>query len=318
MRLSCICQGVPISSERRRSSEAAAKENRLPRCYTVSMLEGADYVPPKEEAKPTIQFLPEYGVHTSKDVTIVSSPTWEQAATMIQDNELSGIVLLPELITTASDTTPNYTKESVDNALRSMLLLSQQNPDATFVVGSPHFAGGVEKPYNAAYVMKNGEVLDIAHKHMVAEGEEDAFSMDYDQDPVTVGNTGIAICRDAVGVALPPDFDTRADTLESYMEDDRDKAADLLSVTFVDPTITRLIIPATWGMGVKPTATGYDLQTQEGINQYHKATLAFTIQQIFEHNPHIQEIILADRAPISKQPVQDRVTTRPLSLIAHR
>lgn len=272
-----------------------------------------------EVPRSSMHVFPEYGVHTSGDISLVSCPTWDQALLDVQgENFGKNIVVLPELITIAGKTFSGSQSEKpeVEKSLETFSEFSTTQPDATFVLGSPHYVEGIAKPYNGAYVIKDGEILAIAHKHIAALGEN-AFTMDTTQPAIQVGDTSIAICKDATAIAMPPDPNVREYLLKAYSGDPL-KGAEMRHTTFLAPEAKRLVILAAWGMGIHPRASGKNLETQKGINTYYEDSLKYTVEEIFKNNNHLDEIIVSDRTIVSPNPLQDRVASHPMSLIAHR
>ena len=255
----------------------------------------------KEGQGPSINFFPEYGTYTVGDVSLVSVRSWDRALHEVWRKKFyDDIVLLPELITVAGKNISDGVQQGVEvtRAIKDLLQFSRQQASATFVVGSPHFVSGVVRPYNGAFVIRNGEILGIGHKRSGSFLEESSFTMDEAQPSLKIGDANLLICSDLVE-AVSPEPDIPREQL-------------------IDPSARRLLVISCWGIGMNPLVPEDIVGTQEEINDYYQRSLQYALEQTFKNHPNIQEIFVCDRAPTSPDALKNRVATVPTSAYARR
>lgn len=274
---------------------------------------------PKENTRPSIRFLNEYGVYEAPSSFIVSAPNWETAMANLHSQTFgSSTVLLPELITIAGQDLHHVAayRDEIEKALTDFALLSSSQPDTTFVVGSPHFVSSGQPPYNGAFVFRDGVVVDIFHKKLNA-GEMPHLTMDPRQDVATVNGASLAICKDLLGASF--ENDKRAKSLLIMQSDpniDEKAALQLAGVPYVDKTSGTLFVISCWGVG---TWLQGRMMSQEEINTYYMRSLTTAINYAFRNNPGLQTIIMCDRAPTSQSlTTNTQVSSVPISVIATR
>lgn len=274
---------------------------------------------PKEDTRPSVQFFHEYGVYKAPGSFIVSAPNWEVALQNVQSRKFGrSTVLLPELITVAGrdlHLVGEY-QDDIEKALADFALFSKSQPDTTFVVGSPHFVSSGQPPYNGAFVFQNGEVINIFHKRLNA-GEMPHLAMDPGRGVATAGGASLVICKDLMGTSFEDDEMAKGLLIrQSDPSIDEQTALQLARVPYVDKTSSTLFVIACWGVGMWSKNRP---RTQDEINQYYKGSLLTTIRYTFRSNPHLQRIIMSDRAPTSLGiTASSQVASRPMSFIASR
>lgn len=274
-----------------------------------------------EGTKPKIKFFPEYGVYKEEDVAIVSAPDWETAVKDVSSEQFgSSTVLLPEIITIAGKNIHdvNQYREDVEKSLHEFSEITRSQPEATFVVGSPHFTEPGKPPYNAAFVFKKGKVVNVFHKRISA-GEAPYLAMDPETPAASVNGANLLICKDVFGAAMEDEPRTKQMVIQ-YADlsnpVEEKYAARLASIPYIDNDKDTLYAISCWGIGMWSKRKG---MTQDEINNYYQGSLESTIKEVFKSHPNLRRVVMADRAPTSPAfTLESRVATKPMSLIATR
>lgn len=257
------------------------------------------------------------------NVTLVSSPDWESTLEALELGEYGKTtVLTPELITVAGQpfSILHERKKEVEEALANVAQISRAKPDATFIIGSPHFTES-EKPFNAAVVFKNGEIRQVAHKKLLGGEELTTFSLNPEEPPIALGDSTLAVCRDLVGARLTRNNEN-SNWIIRYVQQstgDNNLASRFTNAKFVAPGTKRILVESCWGVGA-PEGTisqlGVPNPSPEDINKYYQLMLQINGQDLLRRDPNINQVIMCDRAPLLQS--DPMVASKPMSTIFFR
>lgn len=277
-------------------------------------------VPLREEAsKPTIQFFREYGVYEAPGSFIVSVPDWKTALETVDTKDFgSSVVLLPELITIAGRELRHVGeyRDDIEKSLEDFAETSRAKPQTTFVLGSPHYVGSDQSPYNAAFVFKDGKIINIFHKRLNAS-EVPHLSMDPEAATATVNGANFLICKDFMGASFENDLAAKMLLLQQANKIEEDEALKLASVPYIDPSLDTLFVISCWGVGM--WLRDNQPKTEDEINQYYQRSLETVIRYAFMANANLRQIVMSDRTPSSARFMKSsQAATKPLSFIATR
>ena len=59
-------------------------------------------------------------------------------------------------------------------------------------------------------------------------------------------------------------------------------------------------------------------ETQEQLNTYYQESLQSVVDGVFDSHPNLRQIVVSDRAPVSSNPLLERVSSKPMTLFARR
>lgn len=230
---------------------------------------------------------------------IVSVPTWQEASEALTSCHFgSSVVLLPELITLSGAVDPEDLADrelvltTANQHIAEAQAISSSQPDTTFLVGTPHYIEELDRPYNAAFVIKEGDIVDVVHKRILTRGEETFVLADYDQPACVVGESTVIICKDIFGLR------DEALHLIKFISS-REVAEKMRDVELLADGTDTLLVLSCWGGSSK--------------------TLKKICRRVLNNNGTIKRIILSDRLPSLTQSTGEQpVTKTPLSLVAFR
>lgn len=271
-----------------------------------------------ERSSPEFRMYRENGIYRSEDITMVSYPTFDRCFEEVQNQQFAGgIVLLPELITATNIDHPD--NKEVEHRLGVFSDYTKSQPDTKFVIGTPHFTDKHALPFNAVFVIQNGKRIATIHKRFPSRDEENIYSMDSSQPPFLLdGDTGILICSDIIGAGFPEDTYVKRTMYEVYFEDRSVQYDQLLNTNYIHPDAKRLVVPSIWGTGMDKNMPGKNTETLDGINIIYRNSLEYAVRNVFKQNKNIKEIFVCDKIPATKDPLTERTSTKPMSLVARK
>lgn len=251
---------------------------------------------------------------TDKDsVVILSQPDWDKTRTAIQESTFGdATVLTPELITIAGLPFSEIasSKSTITRELDDIRDISKTNPGTTYIIGSPFFLDGVQKPYNAAVSYKNGRIVHATFKKILDEEERGAFSFSPGMTPLPMGESTVLVCRDLIGAQKTrltggkngvADYIQRATNNEAL-------AKYYGGAEFLANESKKILLSACWGVGVNPEAAR--IFKDGSIDMYYLMNLRSMASALLRMDPHLEQVIVSDRAPIGNE---GNVAKKPMS-----
>lgn len=249
------------------------------------------------------------GIDPLKDVAkrdgftyIVSAPDWKEALSQLKERKFGhATILLPELITITSSPQKYVSDKKEESAIRvqSVLSISEENPNATFVVGTPRFVTESEKPYNSAYIIQNGQVIAVATKQFLSSSESNYFnSHSFKENRKATklrDDNAVLICSDLIGVPV----------------------AKRTNWEYLDNNIQTLLVIACWGVPGDKFFSNAPYDANQASNHFLN-TQKRVCTNIFGTEPNVKRIIICDRAPTFDDAKKDYHTNKPLSSVRFR
>lgn len=238
-----------------------------------------------------------FGYGSPAELALVSQPDWQNTLEVLRRTVFGNMVVLtPELVTIAGEPILRLEerRERIEQSLQEASQVSKEQPEATFVIGSPYFVKDDTRPYNAAVVFKNGKLASVARKRVLAGLELDAFACRPEDLPTKVDNATLLVCRDLIGVQQER-LKYGANNLPRYIEmltGNFQLAQRFASTEMIAPKSRRLLVEACWGI-----STPIDVDDQESLDKYFKDNLRMTAQSIMRLNPDMDQIVVCDRSP---------------------
>ena len=252
-----------------------------------------------------------------RNVVLVSKPDWRSTRDTLEDEEFGKtIVLTPELITIAGEPFADLYKrrEEVQRALRDVARISQSKPETTFVIGSPHFIDGHTLPFNAAIVIKNGQIVQASHKRLLGGDEVGTFDFDPEESPQAFEDTTILVCRDLIG-AQKTRLIGGSNGVADYVfrtSNDPTVAKKFENARFIALGSARILVESCWGVGM-PAGLRFGDAPQQIIDEYYLMNLRALSQSLLRMDPNINQVIVCDRAPTNT--FGEPVSSKPMSAV---
>lgn len=229
-------------------------------------------------SQPSFDFNRTYGVrhistHAEDTITSISRSDWLSFRDSLENITSSGdagdFVLGPELITSTDIPLGEIAVERtvIEERVHEATLLTISHPDTTLLLGTAVFDGTADRPRNAVLFLQDGREIGRTYKTYIRGAAERQSFHRRERPEVQKPAPHIAalICSDLVA---PPDIIKSADTL---------------------------LISSCWGApGGHP---GFVQSTETSL----KDALPRYTQELFDNNPSLETVIMADRVPEGSQ-----------------
>lgn len=233
-----------------------------------------------------IDFFREYGerqvvtAQDNGDVTIISQPDWDgmrESMHRLSNTQVGQAILTPELITIADAGRGDLWvyQTMVADRLAEAKEWTRSLPDAIMLLGSVVFHDSGTRPSNVVQLLQNGQEIGRTHKRFpLGKHEIATFDTNEMHADVPVEGTTSIICSD---ILAPQRINTRT-----------------------------ALVSACWS-----TPVGYP-GVAKSPDHRHLRFLEYAAGQLFELNPALETVVMADRVP------QMSVSTRPFNFSAYR
>jgi hypothetical protein len=284
--------------------------------YGLYVVTDSDAYPLLDKKDPALE--------NTKNVVMVSQPDWETTLYALSNTDFGQTtVLTPELITIAGLplTDVNDKRPEIEDKIEEVIILSAKKPNVKFLLGTPFFLDGVEKPVNTALVIKSGEILQRSDKKLLAVPELDAFHLDPKIKPEGIDpDRALVVCRDFIGAqkAAMPDLvnngSENRNNLVSYIysvTSNRELSESFREAEFIPKNINQLLVNACWGVGFP--AGLYENISQSEVDNFYLEAMRLIQRMLFRTNNNLKQIVVCDRVPSAIE--GELVSSKPMNAV---
>lgn len=278
-----------------------------PELHEVLLREYGEYIVDGYEVRPFTEG--DLALQHSDNITLVTQQTWQETITSLSTHDFGRTtVVTPELITLTNLPQDENPMPIIRQRLAEAMRVSRDQPDATFIIGSPFQAPYVARPYNAAVILEGGQIIALERKRILA-GEEARLGMPAPEaEPTSVKGATVLVCRDMLGAQqVQTSWGHSAASYVERLTGDQNLAKKYTSTRFIAPGTERILVSSCWAVGL-PEGTLVPGDTD--ADWHYRKMLQHTARTLLNTSETLRQIIVCDRAPRPGTPPMSLVLTK--------